>query len=365
MIYTTPNYYKKFSCVADRCEATCCAGWQIVIDDDSIEKYKNIKGDIGKRLEESIDWQENVFCQDDMRRCAFLNNANLCDLYTSLGEDGFCETCRRYPRHIEEFENVREITLSVSCPEVARILLNETEPVSFASHEDDEEEEFEEFDIFMFSYLQDTREEIIKILQDRSMSMGLRTGIVWKIAGDIQKAIDEGTIFTDANVFEKYSGDTISEDEILLHLSEQYDFSYKMFSYLYELELLDESWDHWLRETENIIFACDKARYEQIHNDFSAWLLDNMPDWEIWCEQLLVYFLYTYYCGAVYDGEVFAKVKLSIISVLYIYEMWAARWIINEGEFDIEDAKVIVYKYSRELEHSDLNLDMLEELLGS
>ena len=50
------------------------------------------------------------------------------------------ETCRRYPRHIEEFEGVREMTLSVSCPEVAKILLQRKEPVQFLIHEDEKEE---------------------------------------------------------------------------------------------------------------------------------------------------------------------------------------------------------------------------------
>ena len=41
MIYTYPDYYKKFSCIADKCPDTCCGKWQIVIDDDSLEKYED------------------------------------------------------------------------------------------------------------------------------------------------------------------------------------------------------------------------------------------------------------------------------------------------------------------------------------
>lgn len=35
MLYTIPDYYKEFSCIAADCEDTCCAGWQIVIDEKS------------------------------------------------------------------------------------------------------------------------------------------------------------------------------------------------------------------------------------------------------------------------------------------------------------------------------------------
>ena len=34
MLNTVPDYYKKFSCIADKCPDTCCAGWEIVVDDE-------------------------------------------------------------------------------------------------------------------------------------------------------------------------------------------------------------------------------------------------------------------------------------------------------------------------------------------
>ena len=124
MLYTIPDYYHEFSCVAGKCEDTCCAGWQIVADEASLENYKNETGAFAERLKESVNWEEGTFKQDKERRCAFLNQSNLCDMYTALGEESLCKTCKLYPRHIEEFEDVREVTLSVSCPEVARILMN-------------------------------------------------------------------------------------------------------------------------------------------------------------------------------------------------------------------------------------------------
>ena len=97
----------------------------------SLENYKNETGTFAERLKESVNWEEGTFKQDRERRCAFLNQSNLCDMYTALGEESLCRTCKLYPRHIEEFEDVREVTLSVSCPEVARILINKKEPVHY------------------------------------------------------------------------------------------------------------------------------------------------------------------------------------------------------------------------------------------
>ena len=182
MLYTIPDYYHEFTCVAGKCEDTCCAGWQIVADEASLEKYKNETGTFAERLKESVNWEEGTFKQDKDRRCAFLNQSNLCDMYTALGEESLCRTCKLYPRHIEEFEDVREVTLSVSCPEVARILMNKKEPVHFLTYEKEGEEEYEEFDPFLYSMLVDARDAMLGILQDREHSLKIRVGLILGMA---------------------------------------------------------------------------------------------------------------------------------------------------------------------------------------
>ena len=87
--------------MAAECEDTCCAGWTIMIDENSLEKYRNIEGAFGNRLRNSINWEEGSFLQYD-KRCAFLNEDNLCDLHIEAGERMLCDTCRDYPRHKEE-----------------------------------------------------------------------------------------------------------------------------------------------------------------------------------------------------------------------------------------------------------------------
>lgn len=54
MEITRPDYYKEFSCIAGACPDTCCAGWQIVIDDKSLKKYKRVKGTFRNRLHNDI-----------------------------------------------------------------------------------------------------------------------------------------------------------------------------------------------------------------------------------------------------------------------------------------------------------------------
>ena len=368
MVYTIPDYYKEFECIADRCEDTCCAGWQIVIDKESLQKYKKIRGDIRKRMLRSVNWFRGTFRQEKDKRCAFLNENNLCDLYLAQGEDGFCKTCREYPRHTEEFEGVREITLSLSCPEVARIVMNRKEPAQFISYEEDGEEEFDDFDPFLYSVLDDARKEMIRILQNRSLTVAERVILVLGMAHDMQGRMNRRELFDCMTVIDKYGTESalayvreylnragVKEKEIGLTTD--------MFSHLYQLELLREEWGILLDETRDLLYS-DMDAYREVRKDFAAYQADKAEvDVDILLEQLLVYFLFTYFPGAVYDGEIYAKAQLAIYCVWMIWELWMARWLKNEKTLDLEEMTELVYRFSREVEHSDVNLKMIEKIM--
>ena len=85
---------------------------------------------------------------------------------------------------------------------------------------------------------------------------------------------------------------------------------------------------------------------------------------DIHLEQLLVYFLFTYFPGAVYDGEIYAKAQLAVYCTWMIWEIWMSRWLKNEKFIDLEEMTELVYRFSREVEHSDLNLRAVEEFLS-
>ena len=95
MHYTIPNYYREFSCVADRCADTCCAGWEIAIDPASLARYRRTDGPLGNRLHNSIAWKKGSFKQYG-GRCAFLDESGLCDLYAEGGQGMLCKTCSQH-----------------------------------------------------------------------------------------------------------------------------------------------------------------------------------------------------------------------------------------------------------------------------
>lgn len=367
MLYTIPDYYKEFHCIADECEDTCCAGWQIVIDDKALAQYKKVRGNFQWRMLRSINWRTGTFCQDNEKRCAFLNDANLCDLYINQGENSLCRTCRLYPRHIEEFEGLREITLSMSCPEAARILMERKTPVTFLTYEKEGQEEYEDFDPFLFSILEDARTEMIRILQDREIPMRERVVLVYGMAHDMQGRINRQEMFSCMDVIEKYSGDGarkfarsfaekegVKQREIVL--------GEEMFGKLYELEMLKETWYVLLKETERILYGEGKDAYAKIRGDFADWMQSH-PEMEIHMEQLMVYFLFTYFLGAVYDGEVFAKTQMAVYCVWMISELWMARWVQNDKALEMDEMIDLVYRFSREVEHSDENLKRVEAMM--
>ena len=101
MLYTIPDYYHEFSCIAGECEDTCCAGWQIVADEAALKKYKKVTGSFRKRLRKSINWKEGTFKQDKNKRCAFLNDENLCDMSTPKPVDDALNVFEDYLKQFE------------------------------------------------------------------------------------------------------------------------------------------------------------------------------------------------------------------------------------------------------------------------
>ena len=353
MLYTYPNYYNKFTCVADKCEDTCCAGWQILIDEESMERYKK-----EHKNDERIDWENEVFHHCKSKRCAFLNENNLCDMYTQWGEDSLCETCDRYPRHIEEFENVREFTLSLSCPEVAKIILSLKEKVTFIEKEDDEFEEDEDFDGLMFSLLEDVRALLYKTLQNRELSIKERAALILEIAKECQNRIDDDDVFGINDVIDEYENRKLD----FSYEQDYYESTLPRFKSLYEFEVLNDIWADMTDEASALIYGESEYFCNELHTEFETWLDNNIQENSIIWEQILIYFISTYFCGAVYDGNIIGKVQMSVTSLVCIYEMLMACWIKNDKQLDFDDIVFITYMYSRELEHSDINLDTMENI---
>lgn len=353
MLYTIPDYYHEFACIAGDCPDTCCAGWQIVIDKKSQKKYKKYPGSFGKRLRSSVDWKEGTFRQNE-KRCAFLNEENLCDIYKNAGSQMLCDTCRKYPRHVEEYEDLREISLSISCPVVAQMLMSRQEPVCFLTKEKEmPAEEYEEFDYMLFTKLCDARELMIAILQNREADIRTRMAMVLALGHDLQRRVSSGQLFEVDGLLERYGAEgAVSRFE---KRCMEYNNSCPevtepvwkaLCGLLDELEVLKEDFPAYRTER---LGGCDR-------------LMPVSKEEAVCLEQLMVYFIYTYFCGAVYDEQAYGKVKFAVASALLIRRLYLgdSRCVKRLDQQAMVEA---AYRYSKEVEHSDPNLLLMEELL--
>ena len=164
-----PSYYKKFKCIADKCEHSCCIGWEIDIDEETLEKYEKLENGYAHTVRESISFDETPhFKLCDNERCPHLDGRGLCKIIINAGEDYLCDICREHPRFYN-FTSVCEVGIGMSCIEAARIILR--------SPDYDVLEQIGEIDALEDEISFDgraQRDKIYSILKDTSLPYGIR-----------------------------------------------------------------------------------------------------------------------------------------------------------------------------------------------
>ena len=123
-----PNYYDKFKCIADKCRHNCCIGWEIDIDESTLEKYKK---ETGEKLLKSISLKPTPhFILGEDERCPFLNKDNLCELILEGGDNMLCQICKGHPRFYCDVFGITEKGLGLCCEAAAEIILRGNEKFS-------------------------------------------------------------------------------------------------------------------------------------------------------------------------------------------------------------------------------------------
>lgn len=119
-----PAYYTKFKCIADKCEHNCCTGWEIDVDEATLNKYESLTDGYGLAVKESISTDGTPhFKLGDNDRCPHLDEGGLCKIISHLGEEYLSDICRCHPRFFN-FTDTAEVGVGMSCPEAARIILS-------------------------------------------------------------------------------------------------------------------------------------------------------------------------------------------------------------------------------------------------
>ena len=292
---TVPNYYHKFQCIAQKCTHNCCIGWEIDIDEDTMELYNNLNTPMGEKIRESIEGEIPHFILQEGERCPFLNDDGLCNIICEYGEDALCDICYLHPRFKNFYFSFEETGLGLCCEEAARIILSDEEKFSICMPDDVLEEER---DFFV------KRQEIFDILQNRNKSMGER-------------------FFELANTFE------VGLDFKLNELCELY----------LSLERLDDKWTNELKLLKQHSFN------KKIFDDIKL---------QIPFEQLAVYFIFRH----LKMGDILSAVKMTLVSCYFIGALFDC-YMSSFGYINNEKIIDIVRMYSAEMEYSDENLQAL------
>ena len=297
MLTVYPDYYKKFACKKEKCQHNCCIGWEIDIDEQKLDYYTSVSGEIGEKLKANISLEPIPhFTLDKNERCPFLNKDNLCELIINLGPDSLCSICDLHPRFQNELPQRTEIGLGLCCEAAAELIIGNRDKVLLVENEKSDDQ------------IITLRDKIISVLQDRSL-------------------------------------DTDKRIEIMLNLcNTDFKFSYRYFDLFLSLERLDQRWTELLETVKN--------NYTKLNfKDFDAYITGREYEYE----QFLVYLIYRHFANSADLYSAASKAKFAALAY-YLVRSIAVLIFQRKGEFSFDNQIDVMRMFSAEIEYSDENL---------
>lgn len=295
-----PDYYSKFKCIANKCPDSCCQDWDVVVDEESESFYNGVKGNFGDKIRSVTVTDEDgdrIFTLNN-RRCPFWNKDELCDIYINLGEEHLCETCKKFPRITMEFDGFTEYTLSLACPEAARLILGGDFIIPEWNYNTDEN----------ISFLLNARKAVLKIF-DEELSFKEKLKKAFSFSKDIQNELSPSS---------------------KKNIKPEKGFN-KVFHIHERLEYINPAYADKIRKAENFSFT---ELYDDIYT------------------RLARYYIHRYYLNAVESFDV-----LSVLKKIFCAYVITSALADNEENPDIVR---IIQNYSKEVEHSYDNNAALE-----
>jgi lysine-N-methylase len=220
-----PKYYEDFSCIADKCRHSCCIGWEIDVDADTLAKYSEMKAPYAENIRDSIERDETPhfrLCADG--RCAHLDEKGLCRIISNVGEGALCAICREHPRFYHTSSAGREVGLGLCCEEACRIVLSSDNYADFTEiGEVDADEEAFEFDaaarrariyLYMSDRTQPYAERLRMIYRKYNFTVGAFSSDAWEELLESIEFLNEDH----RGLFGDYSPYLDTEDELELPL---------------------------------------------------------------------------------------------------------------------------------------------------
>ncbi|MCQ2121312.1 MAG: flagellin lysine-N-methylase [Fibrobacter sp.] len=322
MVLRVPSFYKDFKCLADKCTDTCCAGWEVCIDEETLSKYAKVGGEFGNRLRENI--EGGCFKLRPGDRCPFLDSRNLCEIHRHLGPEYLCDICREHPRFVEVYGDVMEKGIGLCCEEGVRLLLESPGMLDLEEREVDEPaDEISENAVLARDAIFAERDWMLGLLASTAQGTAPARGIL------PERALREGLHqILDATSPDEPSPANPNQITDKVNLSEG--------------EIL-VAWKNILNAGESFGPAWDRALTkldEASQNLFSA--VDGA--------KIVAYTLFRYYGKTLFDGDALTKVKFAVFFWLVLKRFGAAF-----GTNKIDAVKLL----SKQVEYSDEVMEIL------
>lgn len=309
MKITKPDYFDRFRCLAGRCPDSCCREWEVQVDADSAASYRALPGTLGDCLRRCLrDEDGETYLTIADRRCPMWRADGLCRIQAELGEAALCKTCREFPRLTHNYGDFVELGLELSCPEAARLILNE--PAVLVTDELPGSGEAE-YDVEAMTVLKASREQALELLSNTDRAIGETLALLLLYGCQAQGELDGE---------EAVPFDGEAALETARELSHPGDAA-EILPFFQSLEILTDKWKSRL---------CSPAP----------------ADWDGRTLDLARYFIDRYWLQAVSDYDLYSRVKFMVIACLLLRELG--------GDFE-KTAQL----FSKEIENDTDNMDAL------
>lgn len=305
-----PPYFDTFHCLAGACPDSCCHLWEVQVDEDSASAYRALPGEMGDTLRSALYEAdgETYLSLTEAGRCPMWREDGLCRLQAQLGEAALCHTCREFPRLRHDYGGFVELGLELSCPEAARLILEDKKGALLSS--DVPGGENADYEEEAMAVLEASRKVALTLL-DGTCPPEEALALLLLYGAQAQEALDGGTL---ADFSPEQALETAREFALPGDMEEILDFFRK-------LEILTPRWQRLLESPA-------PAPWENGHLSLAR------------------YFVSRYWLQAVSDYDLYGRVKFAVIACLVIRHLGGAL---------IQTAQL----FSKEIENDGSNVDAI------
>lgn len=368
-----PFYYDNFKCIGGGCIDNCCGNnWRIDIDEKTYKKYRKMKGQMGKKINNNISRNRSnpnylQYGKINLKnnKCSLLSEDGLCTIHGSLGENYLCNICKKYPRDIKKYGEIYERNLSISCPEVARYIIKSKDNFSF-NLEDEKLSDLDKdyivnnkYNEKLYNILWDTRSLSMEIIQFKEIEIWKRISFFKMLTDKVQNIINEKQYDNYEEVLNNFKEQITNINVInsLDKISFISDVKVKFIQSALQVRANqgtnNEKFDNLLKEynklfNKDIDFKSNVEKIIEKEKEFNTYLKEQ----ENIIENLLVYLIYKYLMKALHTKDLNAEVNNVILSYAMMKMLLLSRYNKNNKKLNEEDFVEVFYLFSRTVEHN-------------